>query len=410
MKKVRKSTPLVLLALMNILGYSMLAMNADTFYSKVEIGIIGFLFLCLMFICFFLIKLLNMGDNYLFLPVAALLSVGLLMLMRIDDTLGKKQMIWFCASAVCYFLAYAFYRSIKVRDKLFWVYFGVSALLFAGTLILGTEVNGSKNWIFIGTQGFQPSELIKLLFVLGLACLFEKEVQNKFMAKTAKNLLIMCYVYVNLGFLVLQREWGIATLFFLVYMAMMFVFGSEIKIMVLNALIVTAGGFGGYKLLYHIQTRVDMWINPFSDATGRGFQIVQSLIAIASGSFAGLGFLNGSPEYIPEVQSDFIFSEICEEFGILGGVGVIMLFFILAYRGFKITLSVKDRFDKLTALGITAIFSFQTFIILGGVIKLIPLTGITLPFISYGGSSLLTSFMALGLLQAVSKGTEDELV
>ena len=219
---------------------------------------------------------------------------------------------------------------------------------------------------------------------------------------TRKSIIIMIYVYINLGFLVLQREWGIAVLFFLIYFAMYFVFGKHRILLVLNSAVVGAACFVGYKVLYHIQTRVDMWIDPFSDPSGRGYQIVQSLIAIASGGFTGRGFGNGSPYYVPFVESDFIFSGICEEFGILGGIGVILLYFILVYRAFKISLAVDNGFDKKVALGLSAMFSFQTFIILGGVMKLIPLTGITLPFISYGGSSLVTSFMALGILQAIS--------
>ena len=136
---------------------------------------------------------------------------------------------------------------------------------------------------------------------------------------------------------------------------------------------------------------------------------MQSLIAIASGGFTGVGLANGSPEYVPFVESDFIFSAVCEEFGILGGIGVILLFFIMVYRGFKIALAAKSSFDKRTAFGLSVMFGFQTFIILGGVVKLIPLTGITLPFISYGGSSLVTSFMALGILQAISVGEGDDI-
>ena len=179
--------------------------------------------------------------------------------------------------------------------------------------------------------------------------------------------------------------------------------------LLLNGAVASAGVFAGYKVLYHIQTRVAMWLDPFSDPSGRGYQIVQSLIAIASGGFTGQGLGNGSPYYVPLVQSDFIFSGICEEFGILGGISVILLYFIFVYRGFKIALSIPDGFDKKVALGLSAMFSFQIFIILGGVIKLIPLTGITLPFISYGGSSLVTSFMALGILQAISVGEGDSL-
>ena len=154
--------------------------------------------------------------------------------------------------------------------------------------------------------------------------------------------------------------------------------------------------------MYHIQVRVENWLNPWEDIAGKGYQITQSLFAIAEGGFFGKGLGGGKPSYIPEVHSDFIFSAICEELGIFGGTAVILLFFIFVYRGIKISLCLHDGFDKCIAAGITAMFGFQTFMIIGGVIKMIPLTGITLPFVSYGGSSLVTSFMALGILQAVS--------
>jgi cell division protein FtsW (lipid II flippase) len=146
-----------------------------------------------------------------------------------------------------------------------------------------------------------------------------------------------------------------------------------------------------------------MWMNPWADAAGKGYQITQSMFAIGAGGFFGRGIGLGNPNLIPEVKTDFIFSAICEEVGIFGGIAVILLYFILVYRGFKISLYIKDSFKKLVALGITLMFGFQTFIIIGGVIKFIPLTGITLPFISYGGSSLTSGFIALGILQALSK-------
>ena len=173
-------------------------------------------------------------------------------------------------------------------------------------------------------------------------------------------------------------------------------------------LLAAAGGLGGVIFVNHVRVRVDAWLNPWADIAGKGYQITQSLFAIGSGGFFGTGLGLGRPDLIPEVSTDFIFSAICEEMGILGGVSVVLLYFILAYRGFKIALYATDYFAKVLALGLTLIFGFQTFIIIGGVIKLIPLTGITLPFISYGGSSLSINFIALGVLQALSAGCQEE--
>jgi cell division protein FtsW (lipid II flippase) len=164
----------------------------------------------------------------------------------------------------------------------------------------------------------------------------------------------------------------------------------------------------GVTFVNHVKVRVDAWLNPWADIADKGYQITQSLFAIGSGGFFGTGLGLGRPDFIPEVNTDFIFSAICEEMGILGGVSVVLLYFILTYRGFKIALFTTEYFAKVLALGLTLIFGFQTFIIIGGVIKLIPLTGITLPFISYGGSSLSINFIALGILQAISSGHPEE--
>jgi cell division protein FtsW (lipid II flippase) len=204
------------------------------------------------------------------------------------------------------------------------------------------------------------------------------------------------------GFLILQREWGIAALLFFVYLTYLYIFGCNYRLLAINAISASMLGFLGYLKLHHIQVRINAWLNPWQDIANVGYQITQSLFAIASGGLLGTGLGMGRPEFIPEVQTDFIFSAICEEMGVLGGIAVILLFFIFIYRGFKISLSTRQPFHKILSIGITLLFAYQTFMILGGVTGLIPLTGITLPFISYGGSSMITNFISLGLLQAIS--------
>jgi cell division protein FtsW (lipid II flippase) len=302
-----------------------------------------------------------------------------------------------------------------------YLYLGTSLVLFLLTLLLGDSIQGATNWIVIKGHSFQPSEPIKILFIFFLACYYKYPEQLKSFQITLgdRNFIIgsksilAATAYTYMLFLVLQREWGSALLFFLIYFTLLYVFEDNIKVLLANGIIALLGSAFGYLFVYHIKVRVDIWLNPWADIAGKGFQIAQSLFAIGSGGFFGKGIGLGSPQFIPEVQTDFIFSAICEEMGIFGGVAVVLLCFILAYRGFKIALAVESIFDKVVALGITVMFGFQTFIIIGGVIKLIPLTGITLPFISYGGSSLTTSFIALGILQAVSKKVyemEDETI
>jgi cell division protein FtsW (lipid II flippase) len=166
----------------------------------------------------------------------------------------------------------------------------------------------------------------------------------------------------------------------------------------------------GYTLFDHVRIRIATWLDPWKYIDNKGYQITQSLFAIASGGFFGTGIGLGHPDFIPAVHTDFIFSAICEEMGVFTGMAIIMLFLILVYRGFKIAFSQDDKFFQIVAFGISILFGFQSFIIFGGVMKLIPLTGITLPFVSYGGSSLLSSFIALGVLQVASEEIEQEEV
>ena len=188
----------------------------------------------------------------------------------------------------------------------------------------------------------------------------------------------------------------------MVHISMMYIYSGKFRIMLANVGLAVAGGGLGVKFVSHLQQRIDVWLDPWADAAGRGYQITQSLFAIGAGGFFGTGIGLGSPEYIPEVHSDFIFSAVCEEFGILGGVAVIMLYFILVYRGIRIAMQIENIFYKCVVSGISIMFGFQSFIILGGVTKFIPLTGITLPFISYGGSSLVISFIAIAVIEAAA--------
>ena len=192
----------------------------------------------------------------------------------------------------------------------------------------------------------------------------------------------------------------------------MAVYGEDKRFLLLNGVAAILVSIVGVSFMSHIQIRVETWLRPFHDVSNKGYQITQSLFAIGEGGFTGRGIGAGSPYYIPEVHSDFIFSAICEETGILGGLAVIMLYFVLVYRAFKISLSTNNDFNKAVAMGIGVMIGVQTFIIIGGVIKFIPLTGITLPFVSYGGSSMVTTFLALGILQGISarrREIEDEI-
>ena len=198
-------------------------------------------------------------------------------------------------------------------------------------------------------------------------------------------------------------------MFYGIFVCLQYIYEEDRKLIFYNIGLFIVGATLGYFLFSHVRIRVETWINPWRFINDKGYQITQSLFAIAEGGFFGKGLGLGYPHFIPLAYNDFIFSAIVEEMGIFTGIGIIMLFLILFYRGFKIGMKQDNKFYKILALGISVLFCIQTFIIIGGVIKLIPLTGITLPFVSYGGSSLVTSFIALGVLQVASEDLESKV-
>ncbi len=412
--KIGSRRPVNLIVLADLFAFSLLSFYRKSFDAYMVAA--ALMVIVLIVAVHFLLVRLHLGDEYLFLITAMLTSLGFIMIYRLDRELGLKQIIWFLVGILAFFATCLIFMKIRGLNRFMFYYTAAALALFALTLLLGRSIKGSTNWITMAGHNFQPSELIKILFVLALACCYGGK--SHFLVyrhsitiergSLLQKLYAMGTAYSFIGLLIIQRDWGMSTLLFLVYIGMLFIFENDWKLYAVNGILAAAAALGGYLLLSHIRVRVDMWLNPWDDLDGKGYQITQSLFAIASGGFFGTGIGLGNPDMIPEVANDFIFSAICEEMGIFGGVAVILLYFILCYRGFKLALKAHNAFDRAVAAGITAMFGIQTFIIIGGVIKLIPMTGVTLPFVSYGGSSLTTSFMALGILQAVSAGTARE--
>ena len=405
--------PLLLLLLLNAIG--MLLVMLKGIETAGDMAILCGVMCALSLVTYIVITLCSLGDSYLFIIISMLSSVGIIMQSRINPDNGMRQMILYLLGVVCFFVVLFFYRWLhKYFKRYTLIYWGVSILLFVLTAIFGTVRYGSKNWIVIAGVSIQPSEFIRILFVLSLAAIFtnarsssktkKKNITDIEQKKLRKMRLCLAAViaFSNAMCLFLQREWGIALLFFAIYLSYLYIYGESRLFLAANILMVAAAAFVGVKFMSHIQVRVETWLDPFADITGKGYQITQSLFAIGAGGFAGSGIGSGSPYFIPVVSSDFIFSAICEEMGVLGGVAILMLYFLLVYRGFKIALSSTNEFNKAVAVGLSVMLGIQTFIIVGGVTKLIPLTGITLPFISYGGSSMITTFIVMGMLQAIS--------
>ena len=403
-----------MLVLVDIFAFLLLFFG-KTPYDKNSLIMGGALIVSILLI-YTLIRVCRLGDEYIFLIVAMLFSIGEVMLYRLNRELGIKQAIWLGIGLVIFFLSYLIFGRVRSWNRLIYVYIAASVLVFAATMVFGKVVNGSKNWIIIAGFSIQTSEIMKLLFIFFLAAYYSK--REELIARFSRLKVTLAFTaaaYLMMGLMILQREWGTPLVLFLVFFVTIYIYESDLRLILANALAAIAAGVAGMLFVNHIQVRVQAWLNPWGDIAKKGYQIAQSLFAIGAGGFFGTGIGLGRPELIPDVRTDFIFSAICEEMGIFGGVAVILLYLLLVYRGFKITLGCGDGFQKTVALGITLMFAFQTFIIIGGVIKLLLLTGITLPFISYGGSSLVVNFAALGILQMISssrmaaeRGVSDE--
>lgn len=344
------------------------------------------------------------GDKFLLIFACVLSIIGIAMLYRIDYSFAVKQIIWFVLGTIIFILTVVFLPNMKKLSKYKYVYLVITLIFMPMALLIGTETNGATNWVNIGGFGFQPSEFGKISLVLYLASTLEGyNKQEKFISNIKKLIEPAIVVMLSLGFLVLQRDLGSALIFFGMAVSVLYIATSS-KIYAVGCLSgFAAGSTLAYKLFGHVRERVEIWLDPWKDANGSGYQIIQGLYAMASGGMTGLGLGQGYPEFVPVRESDYIFAMICEEFGMIFGIGILILFFLLFYRGIRVAFVTTDNFSQLVAVGLSILIACQALVIIGGIFKIIPLTGITLPFVSYGGSSMLTMFFALGLLQKVSE-------
>ena len=326
-----------------------------------------------------------------------LMSIGITMLYRLNPSLAIRQFVWFILGfSIC--LIIPMLLNILPRLNMFkylYLFLGLSLLL--ATLLLGVEDGGAKNWLSIKSFTFQPSELVKILFIFYLSSCFS---QSHLKIKNLIYPTIMSFVFIIC--LVFQTDLGSALIFFMTYLVMIYIATSKSWLVLLGSFLACLGSVIGYKLFSHVRVRVEIWLNPWSDISNKGYQIAQSLFAIGTYGVMGSGFNMGMPNTIPVVEKDLIFSAICEEFGIFFGIGLILIFIMIFYRSVKVSLNSQNKFLCLLSSGMTSLLCFQTFLIIGGATKLIPLTGVTLPFISYGGSSIIINFVIIGILQWVS--------
>ena len=390
-------TILMLEVLFIITAFGLLSIRGENFdVQAVGAGVILAVFNILQFNI--LRAIFRHIERFTLLSAQFLWSVGIIVLYRIDPSVAVKQFVILLAATVVMVITMFIIRGSRDFGKLNWFFMGLTVALLLSTLVLSTSIGGAKNWIDLGFMTIQPSEFAKIFFIM---------VSAYFLSTREKLLSFIPYVIFSgacVVLLVAAKDLGAGLLVGCTFLIMFFAATGRTLLTLGGVGVFGAGAYLSYQLFPHVRSRVQIWQDPWATyhESGGGYQIVQGLIALASGGLLGTGLGRGMPSAIPVRTSDYIFAVIGEEFGIIFGIFIIIFYLVFIIRGILVALNADDTYDALLVFGCTAMFSLQSFIIIGGVIKLIPLTGITLPFISAGGSSLLASMMQLGIIQGVA--------
>jgi len=367
------------------------------------------------------------ADPYVLPITAVLTAIGLIEIYRIDATLARDQGIWILIGLVLFIGVIIAFRDIRRLETLRYTCGALAVVLLLATITLGSQVNGARLWIRIGGLQIQPGEFAKILLVIFLAG-YLRERREVLAAPTRKvlgvgipalrhSLPLLIIAGASLVLLVAMNDLGSSLLFYVIALAMLYIATGRLLFVGLGGGLFALGAAAAVQITPHVQTRIDGWLHPWANEQAQCcYQITQSIYTIADGGVLGAGFGRGlilnsaGGTIIPFAQTDFIYSVIANEMGLVGAAAVILLYLLLAWRGFRIATTADDGFSKLLAAGLATAVAFQVFVIVGGVIRLLPLTGLTLPFVSYGGSSVTANFAIAGLLLCISQRANRERV
>ncbi|MCM1244118.1 MAG: FtsW/RodA/SpoVE family cell cycle protein [Roseburia sp.] len=332
------------------------------------------------------------------------MMIGFVMLGRLSDDYAIHQIALAAAAMVFCIFVPLLIEKFRILDRLGWQYALLGVFFLLLVFVIGVEKNGSRNWINIAGIQIQPSEFVKILYVFFMSSLLAKSTQFKHIV------LVTCAAAVHVVILVAEKDLGAALIYFITYIVVLYVATTNVAYL--------GAGLGGgalaaviaYKLFAHVRTRVFAWQDPWGRINDEGYQVARSLFAIGTGGFIGMGLGKGLPSSVPVVESDFIFCAISEELGGVFAICLIMVYLSSYIMFVNIAMKMKKQFYKLTAFGLSVVFIFQVFLCVGGVTKFIPSTGVTLPLISYGGSSIMTTIIIFSIIQGmyVLNGREEE--
>ena len=345
------------------------------------------------------------GDKFILIFASVLAVVGVATLYRINRVTAIKQLVWIALGIVSYILIVVILPDLRSFAKYKKVYMIITLMLMPLALLFGTELYGAKTWIIIGKViSFQPSEFGKIALVLYLASALAIYEDKKNFKEDFKELWQPALVAgFSMGCMVLQRDLGSALIFFGISITLLYVATSKKKYVFTALGLAAVGSVAGYSMFGHVRERVVIWLDPWKYKLGESYQIIEGMYSIAAGGLFGVGLGQGHFQNLPVKESDMIYAIICEEFGIIFAIGLMIIYFLLFYRGIRAAFVTNDKYSQLIAVGFSTMIACQTLVIIGGIFAVIPLTGITLPIISYGGSSVLTIFFALGILQKISE-------
>jgi cell division protein FtsW (lipid II flippase) len=387
--------------------------------DKVGLAVPFIVFLTVFYIAaHFAVRKFAPQADPLILPLAAILNaIGLAAIYRLSPKeFGPAQVTWTLVGIALFIATLAFVRDYRTlaRYKYTLGFIGVGLLLLPMSPI-GKTINGARLWVGVGSFAFQPGEIAKVCLVIFFAAYLAERKELLAIAsrriagfhvpdlKHFGPLLVMWSL--SLAVMFFEKDLGSSLLFFTIFLAMLYIATARIVYMAFGGVLFSIGSYIGYETFSHVQQRVQVWFDVFDQRyiQDEGYQLAQSLFALATGGLFGTGLGQGRPDIIPAAHTDFIFAAIGEELGLLGTAGVLVCFMLLVARGLRIAMRSRDDFGKLLAAGLIISFAVQTIIILAGVTRLLPLTGITLPFMSYGGSSLLSNFILIALLIRISQ-------
>ena len=352
------------------------------------------------------------------LPVVALLNgLGYVFIARLDEDLAGLQAVWTAVGIGAFIATLVVVRRVRDLDRYRYTFMavGVALLLLPLMPVVGSEINGSRIFASFGPVNFQPGEFAKVLLALFFASYLVEKRELLSIATWGigpvrlpepKHLAPVLLAWgFSLLVLFFEKDLGSSLLFFTVFVVMLWIATQRASYLVVGVTLFSAGAWFAWKAFDHVQTRVTLWLNPWDDCFDKGQQACRSWFGLALGGVSGTGPGLGRFDRFPVIASDFIFVSIGEELGLLGGTLVLVAFLLLVGTGLRIAVAAEGEFEKLLAAGLTALLGFQAFIIIAGVTRLLPLTGVTLPFVSYGGSSLVANYVILALLMRISDDT-----